>query len=232
VKHQAARWGAVITAFYAAMLLLFAVPAWQALAGMHPDGGSWLADGHWLPWMWIAMMICGEALLLGLSVDLSVRMLRPRRHVALTAALAASFTALLMLAGVCAFAAGLYGDDASESVFVPASDAGVNPVAVVLLAWIALWALWGALFHLHLRRSAAPLSAILSWLIKGSVLELLIAVPAHVIAHQRKDCSAPGVTAFGIVTGLAVLLLCFGPGVLSLYRKRIGDLQSKPRGNT
>jgi len=49
----------------------------------------------------------------------------------------------------------------------------------------------------------------------------LVAVPCHVIVRRRDDCSAPIATSFGIVTGIAVMLLSFGPSVLLLYKKRL-----------
>ena len=59
------------------------------------------------------------------------------------------------------------------------------------------------------------------WLVAGSVLELLIAVPSHIIVNRRHDCTAPFVSSFGVATGLAMLLMSIGPGALFLYRARM-----------
>ncbi|PYU02247.1 MAG: hypothetical protein DMG38_00900 [Acidobacteria bacterium] len=89
------------------------------------------------------------------------------------------------------------------------------------------WAFWGIVFYLFLRNSSTVVDRIVSWLLRGSVLELLVAVPCHVIVRRRHECSAPMVTSFGIVTGIAIMLLSFGPGVLFLYRKRLDTYASR-----
>jgi len=58
-------------------------------------------------------------------------------------------------------------------------------------------------------------------LLRGSILELLVAVPSHIIVRQRNECCAPIVTFWGIVTGISVMLLSFGPGVLFLFAARV-----------
>jgi hypothetical protein len=52
--------------------------------------------------------------------------------------------------------------------------------------------------------------------------QLLIVVPCHIIV-RRQDCCAPMVTSFGIATGIAVMLLSFGPSALLLYKKRLEE---------
>ena len=64
-------------------------------------------------------------------------------------------------------------------------------------------------------------------LLRGSVLELIIAVPCHVIVRRRDDCCAPVGTFWGIATGIALMLLCFGPGVFYLFAERARRLKPK-----
>ena len=91
----------------------------------------------------------------------------------------------------------------------------------ILAFWGGLWLLWGILFYFYFRNTSSVVTGIISWLLKGSVLELLIVVPCHVIVRRRHDCSAPLATSFGIATGIAIMLLSFGPSVLLLYKKRL-----------
>jgi hypothetical protein len=67
----------------------------------------------------------------------------------------------------------------------------------------------------------------LRWLLRGSILELLVAVPSHIIVRRRGDCCAPLGTFWGIATGISVMLLCFGPSVFFLFVERFERLKPK-----
>ena len=71
------------------------------------------------------------------------------------------------------------------------------------------------------------LKRVTRWLLRGSILELLIAVPSHVIVRRRDDCCAPAGTFWGIATGISIMLLCFGPGVFFLFVERFNRLKPK-----
>jgi hypothetical protein len=99
---------------------------------------------------------------------------------------------------------------------------------MVLVAFpVALWLALAFVFYRFSRDSADPVTRAVSWLFRGSVLELLIAIPAHVMVRRRNECSAPVVTSFGIASGITIMLLSFGPSVLLLYKKRIESLQAR-----
>ena len=86
--------------------------------------------------------------------------------------------------------------------------------------WLGLWMLWGVVFYHVYRRSRGKLATVIAWLLTGSILELLVAVPAHIAARRRDECCAHGITAMGIATGTAIMLMCFGPSVVALYQRR------------
>jgi hypothetical protein len=100
-------------------------------------------------------------------------------------------------------------------------DKYFETAAQVVGFWLIVWLLWGVIFYWYARNSAEIVTRAVSWLLKGSVLELLIAVPCHVIVRRRHECSAPIITSFGIGTGIAIMLLSFGPSVLFLIKRRL-----------
>jgi hypothetical protein len=96
-------------------------------------------------------------------------------------------------------------------------------IGILPLNWIG----WSVVFCLF-SRSMEPESFIrrlMRWLIGGSILELLIAVPSHIIVRHREVCCAHGLTAAGLTTGLAVIFFAFGPGLYFLYADRIRSKQ-------
>ena len=220
------KWGVVITVFYALIVVGLLMPGaifimggdnekWATLTGslrqLYGSGIFWLAAG---------MVVCGEAALLFLRVDTSWQRLRPRAHIAVSGAVAAGLTALLTAAAIWCVGCAVRGDDFTNSVILKGE---VEIVGFVL----ALWLLWGIFFYVYLRGASAAVTRVISWLLRGSVLELLIAVPCHIIVRRRQDCSAPIVTSFGIATGIAIMLLAFGPSVLLLYKKRLDEYPAR-----
>src|SRR5262249_46691642 len=119
---------------------------------------------------------------------------------------------------------------AQAAAHVPGLNAAVtrlgftpNPDLFGVLNLIGLpfvfWLVWALVFYHFAKADEAGtlVQRVTRWLLRGSILELLVAVPSHIIARHRQDCCAPLVTFWGIVTGLSVMLLAFGPGVLFLF---------------
>lgn len=221
------KWGIVITCFYFFVVACLFIPGVLTLNKYYPETlKEWLEVYHdWLLWVWIGILVVGEALLLFLSVDSSQKRLKPRQHLLASVAVVALMVALLTFAGIISLLAGVLGDKLFEEPLGPYLDSRLK-----LIAWVlGLWGVWGVVFWSGFRSAPPGSSQLTQRLIKGSVLELLIAVPAHVISRHRDDCSAPIATSFGIATGLAIMLLCFGPGVLLLYRGRLNRYRSREK---
>ncbi len=220
------KWGIVISVFYALIVLAFIVPGAIFLALYKFEGWRKFlqsvteAYGEWLLWLLIAAVLISQALLLFLSVDTSQKRLKPRAHILVSCVTAAVLTALLTSGIVWSLGFAIRGEDFWKSFF----DKETN----LLFFWGALWLLWAVLFYFYFRNSSTVVTRLISWLLKGSILELLIAVPCHVVVRRRHDCSAPLATSFGIATGLAIMLLSFGPSVLFLYKKRLDSYPPRP----
>lgn len=210
------KWGLIVTLFYGLIVLVFLAPAMLILASRSFPSAASFGElySDLLPWICAGAVMLGAVLLLWLSVDTTQKRLKPRTHILISALITGLLTAILTVVIVLAVGLGIWGEKFFNFLPQPAGP-------VVLSAFVVPWLVWGILFYRLCRDSSDAVTRTVKWLFRGSVLELLIAVPAHVIIRRRNECSAPVVNSFGITTGLAIMLLSFGPSVLLLYKKRV-----------
>jgi hypothetical protein len=215
------KWGLIVTLFYGLIVVVLLTPATLFLASETDPSVATFKEAYksGIPEFFAAIVMLGAFLLLWLSVDTTQKRLKPRTHILISALMAGLLTAILTVAIGLALSFSVWGD----KVF-PQDDP--NPLAIIAMFAIP-WLFWGILFYRLSRDSSDAVTRTAAWLLRGSVLELLIAVPAHVIMRRRHDCSAPVVNSFGISTGIAIMLLSFGPGVLLLYKKRMEKYSAK-----
>jgi len=127
--------------------------------------------------------------------------------------------AIVALGMVWSIVAAIWGDDSIE-----------GKIPLIALIFLSVnWVVWSCVFRVFARNTnpGSYVHRLMKWLLRGTILELLIAVPSHVIVRHKDVCCAQGITAAGIATGLAVMLMSFGPGIYFLYAERIQS--KKPR---
>jgi hypothetical protein len=92
------------------------------------------------------------------------------------------------------------------------------------LVWIVmplLWAGWAWIFHRygHSLERYTALQRVFRWLLAGTVLELIVAVPAHawILSRRQEDCYCELGTYTGVAFGCTAALWLFGPGAILLF---------------
>ena len=173
--------------------------------------------------------------------------MRARRKLKVPVIVTAFFLANLFVAGIFSVVCAIFLDNAqwlfSFTDWLLGHRTNGQPPQVDVTGWgmfisaaltvAVFWVIWALIFQ-RFAKSDEPdalLKRVTRWLLRGSILELLIAVPSHVIVRRRDDCCAPAGTFWGIATGISVMLLCFGPGVFFLFVERFGRLKPKSPDN-
>ncbi len=101
-----------------------------------------------------------------------------------------------------------------------------------MAGWVRPWMAWGtlgvvwtgwAIAFWAMTRSLDPLSAsarIYQALLAGCLLELLVAVPMHLVARRRPECCAGIASGVAIAVGACVAVIALGPGIFFLISRR------------
>src|SRR5262249_22275096 len=226
------KWGLVVSAYYLVCVLAMFWPFFLSGLYMMYDNGQFTWQNYasrtrelyseWRFALPVAVVFAGQFLLLFISVDTSNRRLKPRARILLPATLTGLLTAVLGFGACTSLLVTFTGDK-----FFDYLDHNRSLLYSYLLFWPLVWVIWGFVFYVYARNKENPISLCVSWLLKGSILEFLIAVPCHVIVRRRDDCCAPAATSLGLCTGLAILLISFGPSVVILYRNRMAAYESR-----
>jgi hypothetical protein len=245
------RWAVLTVLLYMLALLLLTAPAvfvafanWGLKESKMNIHEAFKIYSRWGYWLWLAVLVAGQFLLLLVPIDLSEKRLPTRRKLKVPVIVSAFFLANLLAAGVFSILCAIFKDDAlslfSFADWIFGHHAVNRPGTINTTtggAWASAlfivgiaWAIWAAIFLRFSKTDDADtlLQRAVRWLLRGSILELLVAVPSHVIVRRRDDCCAPAGTFWGIATGLSIMLLCFGPGVFFLFVERFQRLKPKP----
>jgi hypothetical protein len=218
MKRQAA---AVVLLYFLALITL----TWPViLAAFWP---AWSVDesrrvfSESLYWSFVAVMVAGQAALLVLPVKVASRRPTTRRSLLWPIAVSGLMMGGFVIGAICAVAELFQRDDAFNSSWIGWSAIGAGTL---------MWAGWTIVFYRMSRSAEAKdvVSRQCRLLLRGSFLELLVAVPTHIVARGRDYCCAGAYTFIGIALGLTVMLLSFGPGVFLLFVDRWRQI--RPRG--
>ena len=189
-------------------------------------------------WIWLGVMGLGQAWLLLAPVGLAERRPAARRRLVVPVAVASFCLANLLLAAILSALCAVFREGAfelfsffGETIRSGATEgtAGLDYLFGMITVIGLLWLVWAVVFYRFAKADdpEALVQRTTRWLLRGSILELLVAVPSHIIVRNRDDCCAPFATFWGITTGLSIMLLSFGPGVFFLFAERFRRLQPK-----
>ena len=242
------RWAILTVFLYALALLLLTVPVvlvafggWGLKSDSVDIQKALAVYAEWGYWLWLAVLVAGQFLLLLLPIHLVERRLPARRPLKIPVLVTAFFLANLVFAGMVSILCAVFKDEAFEYfdltlLFNLGADqnarhhSGYGVLFTMLITVLIFWLVWAFIFRRATKTDEpdALLKRATRWLLRGSILELIIAVPSHVIVRRRDDCCAPAGTFWGIATGISVMLLCFGPGVFYLFVERMEKMRPKP----
>jgi len=214
------RWAILVAALYFLILAALTVPV-IALAFFKDTTVKDAVEVYaaWPYWAWLAVMVLGQAALLAVPVRFASR--RPVTRGSLLPTVLASG---LMMGGLGAGAVCAIYEFAIGGIEVSDGDRW---------CWLGVmaltWCLWSLIFFRMGRKESAEdfITRQSRTLLKGSILELLVAVPTHIAARERGYCCAGLLTFVGLTMGISVMLFSFGPAVFFLFVARWRRLHPK-----
>jgi hypothetical protein len=216
------RWAVLVVVLY--FLILVALTAPLVFVAFYPGvtrHDAFMLYSEWTYWAGLGVILLAQAVMLIVPVDLAMGRPVAQRPVLWT------ILASGLMVGLLGFGVAISVD---EFVMKGNADPFHPPLPWVVL--VLFWAVWTVVFYRSGRGADARdvVTRQCRYLLKGSILELLVAVPTHIVARARDYCCAGILTFFGIAFGVAVMLFSFGPGVFFLFAARWKRLHPQRTG--
>lgn len=104
-------------------------------------------------------------------------------------------------------------------------------IIVLSVTWI-IFSVFGILINLKKDLNIIYRNYLIT-LISGSLLELLIAIPLHIVINKRGKCLAGLYSIFGVIGGFIVLIFIMGPAIflfLLFFYKKFSKSNDKDEG--
>jgi hypothetical protein len=214
-----AKWAIVTVVLYIVLVAALFVPLACWLVDKVSGQSTPLAEVMgflvcWQAWLAVAIILLVQLLMLIFPVRQYTDNPVPQRSIWAPLLTTGILLVILLLGLTGSIIVAIWGD-----------EAGAGPQAYLWIGAMVIgsWFIWAIVFYCFGRTSDLPAFAqrLSRWLVKGSIAELLVAVPCHIIVRHRNDCCAPGMTFFGIASGLAIIAIAFGPSILLLVNARM-----------
>jgi hypothetical protein len=214
-------WGLVVAGLYVLMFIAFTLPflllAWPV--ELSDAAGIYLM---WPYWVWLGVMFVCQVVLLLVPVGALDRRSAARRALVLPVLVSGLMAGLLALGALftlmelCRLSRCSWGE-------------WLSSFAMFLVIPILVWAVWAVVFYGLGRRQPAINAAAeqSSRLLAGSILELLVAIPTHIVARNRHECCAGIYSFVGLTLGMSVMLFAYGPAVFFLFVARWQRLRGR-----
>lgn len=209
------KWAWIVVILYAGIIVAFTLPTLVILFGLNiTDLAIKNIFTKWPYWAGIfALLISQVALLI---VPIRAQEKRPiTKRILLSPIIAAAFMMGLLSGSFILCLA----ETIKQSDYINHST---QWWWLTLLVLLATWLFWALIFY-RKSKNVEPLSLIEKLcrvIFRASILELLIAIPTHILARHRNYCCAGFGTFWGIVFGMALIVFSFGPGVYFLFVER------------
>jgi len=212
-RRRAPAWVWTIIGVYLLMwLAVLLTPAWVALAGSDHD-----------------LIVFASVAVIVTVVSALALLLTPVRLVRDRPLSRRSYVVPLLVSGLL-FGLLIVGVITAIFELSAGEQFGENYLWAAILGGCLAWAGWAVVWWIA-SSSRDPLSLagrLHRLLLLGSVAELLVAVPSHVIVRRRNECCAGLWTGTAICLGALVMFIAFGASVLLLYYRRARQIKPPP----